>query len=270
MTANEITKTESGGTLAAASGVSTMFGVTKIQLPVDAPIPQAKIMRESPQFEMPDGSFQKDLIGHIIYYTNANQYYSAAFGEGESPVPDCFSSNGIEPDGGTNQRPGPCRTCPMNEFGSASDGSAKACQNTIRLYVLLDGDILPTLIKASPSSLGKKESLMKWLTSAPNQAARAGNGVAYQTIKVKFSLHKKDFESGFSASVLDLSTVRAITTKDDMPEMQKIAGLYKQFMASYAGRIADDIASEKVEEPAAAGNGVTETAGSRAEDDCPI
>jgi hypothetical protein len=229
-----------------------MFGNPAVQLPIDAPLPQARIMRESPQFEMPDGSFQKELTGHIIYYTNSNAYYSAAFGEGENPIPDCFSSDGIAPDGGTHQQARFCRECVLNQFGSANDGKGKSCSNTIRLYLLLDGDILPTLVKAPPSSLGKKDSLMRWLTSAPNIASKAGVGTAYQPIKVKCKLVRKDFESGFSASILCLETIRVLNINDpaDMAEIHKL------------GRIASDIASEKNDQSA--------TSSSSASDDCPV
>jgi hypothetical protein len=264
MTTNEITKSQGPGTLAIKNDIAEMFGQSAVQLPIDAPLPQARIMRESPQFEMPDGSFQKELTGHIIYYTNANQYYSAAFGEGENPVPDCYSSNGIEPDGGTSPQPGPCRECPFNQFGSAKDARAKACANTIRLYMLLDGDVLPTLVKAPPSSLGKKEGLMRWLTSAPNIASKAGVGTAYQPIKVRCKLVRKDFDSGFSASVLQLETVKVLSpaVPADMDEIHKLAGLTRQFKETYLGRIAADIAAEKNEE--------TAEQPSPANDGCPI
>ncbi|OQA02995.1 MAG: hypothetical protein BWY69_00726 [Planctomycetes bacterium ADurb.Bin401] len=246
MTTNQITKQESQP-LATTNDIAEMFGQSTLQLPIGAPLPQARIMRESPQFEMPDGSFQKELTGHIIYYTNSNAYYSAAFGEGDTSIPDCFSSNGISPDGGSNQQSKFCRECLLNQFGSGNDKRAKACINLIRLYLLLDGDILPTLIKAPPSSLGKRDSLMRWLTSAPNIASKAGVGTAYQPIKVKCKLVRKDFESGFSASILNLETIRVLNIKDpaDMAEIRKLAALTRQFKENYLGRIASDIAAEK-------------------------
>ena len=56
--------------------VDEMFGGSAPQLPIDAPLPQIKIMRESPQYEMPAGDMVKSFEGHIIYFCNANQYYS--------------------------------------------------------------------------------------------------------------------------------------------------------------------------------------------------
>jgi len=268
MTSNQITTQQSGGLPATKNDIAEMFGQSTIQLPIDAPLPQARIMRESAQFEMPDGSFQKELAGNIIYYTNSNAYYSAAFGEGENLIPDCFSSNGIAPDGGNLRQAKFCRECLLNQFGSANDNKAKACSNTIRLYLLLDGDIIPTLIKAPPSSLGKKDSLMRWLTSAPNIASKAGVGTAYQPIKVKCKLVRKDFESGFSASVLCLETIRVLNIQDqtDMAEIHKLAALTRQFKETYLGRIVSDIASEKNEQSPSSSS----EQGSSAIEDCPI
>ena len=242
--------------LAVAKEVTEMFGGdTGIQIPIDAPLPQVKILRETPQFELPAGETVKTVEGHILFWHNANQYYDAPFGDGDgNSAPTCASSDGIRPNGGESPLPGPCATCELNQFGSApaKDGEesrAKACQNTIRMYLLLDGDVLPCVLKAPPSSLGKKDSLMRWLTNAPNIASKAGIGTKYQPIRVRFSLHKKDFSSGMSASILDLETVRVLDPNDDNDRgpLIQLSKLYKSFMDRYLGRIAQDVAAEKQE-----------------------
>ncbi|MBE0534532.1 MAG: hypothetical protein IH624_02605 [Phycisphaerae bacterium] len=234
-----------GGTLAAAGEVDAMFGGGPVQIPVDAPLPQISIMRESAQFEMPDGQYAREFAGHILFWHNANQYYTSEYGEGSSVVPDCASSDGIRPDGGEFVQADSCRACGMNRFGSAPDGTAKACQNTIRLYVLVDGEVIPCLLKAPPSSLGRKDSLMRWLTSAPNIASRAGMGTKYQPIHVRFSLRKKDFASGMSASVIELETLRVLAMSEDAAKLAALSALYKELMESYMGRLCKDVATEK-------------------------
>lgn len=245
MKKNEITKVQAG-TLATPSEIQQLFGQDKPQIPVDALPPAIKIMRESPMFQMPDGNAIKEFTGHIIHWHNANQYYQNAFGEGESPVPDCLSSDGIRPDGGINPMDGPCRTCPLNAFGSADSGEGvgKACSNTIRLYILLDDEIIPCLLRCPPSSLGKKESLMTWLTSSGNQAAKLGFGAAYQPLKVKFTLRKKDFKSGMSASVVELATVGHA---EGMNELRRLAEITQAFRKSYCGQVAEVMATESVD-----------------------
>ena len=244
---NAVVKKEANA-IAVASEVNDMFGGgSSYQIPIDAPLPILEILRETPQFKTPDGETVKDVTGHILYWHHANQYWDTEFGKGESGPPTCASSDGLSPDGGETPLKDPCRVCPKNEYDSAPKGNGKACQNTIRLYVLLDGDVIPCVIKASPASLSNKESLLKWLTNAPNITAKAGVGTKYQPIKVKFSLHKKDFSSGFSASVLDLETVTVLTPANDLDELKKLAGLYSDFMTNYIGRIKEDVAAEHTE-----------------------
>ena len=234
--------------LATAEQIDDMFGGSGYQIPIDAPLPQIVILRETPKFETPEGETVKEIVGHIIYWHHANQYYAEEFGEGEAGPPTCASPDGIKPlcDGDMEQQGDVCRTCKMNQYGTAKEGRGKACQNTIRLYVLEKGEVIPCVIKASPASLGKKESLMKWLTNAPNIAAKAGAGTKYQLIQVKFTLHTKDFETGFKASVLDLETIRVLNPQDkaDMTEIMKLGKLFGEFMVSYMDRIKDDVVAE--------------------------
>jgi len=235
--------------LAAANQVNDMFGGgTMLQIPIGAPLPQLLILRETPVFGTPEGDTVKEVVGHIIHWHHANQYYDTDFGAGEAGPPACASSDGFVPDGGTKPQEGPCRSCKFNEYGSAKEGRGKACANTIRLYVLVDGEILPCIIKAPPSSLGSKESLIKWLTNAPNVANKAGVGTKYQPIKVKFTLHEKKFDQ-FSASVLDLKTVCVLTMEKDAEELQALANLYSDFMTNYLGRIQEDVGAESAVPP---------------------
>ncbi len=253
-------------TALATSELDDMFGGSGYQIPIDAPLPQLTILRETPMFETPDGEAIKEVVGHIIHWHHANQFYATEFGEGEQGPPTCASSDGIKPDGGEEPLLGLCRNCPNNEYGTAKEGKGKACSNTIRLYVLQDGDVIPCVVKASPASLGKKESLMKWLTNAPNVTAKAGMGTKYQPIQIKLKLHTKDFaDSGFKASVLDVETVRVLTRHgEDMAKLKALGLLYRDFMANYVGRIASDVGTEQTGEPAG------ETVEPGADDKCPI
>lgn len=259
-----LAKKENGG-LVVASEIDEMFGNSnRPQIPIDAPLPQIAIMREKPLFDMPDGETVKEFEGHVIHWHEANQYFPTAYGEG-SEVPACFSSNGRMPDGGEDMQAGPCAACQFNQYGSARDGGGKACQNTIRLYILVDGNVLPAVLKAPPSSLGKKESLMRWLTNSANITNKAGLGCAYQCIKVKFSLHTKNFDSGMSASVLDLVTVSVLDKDQDIDQIKMLAGLTKDFREHYLGQVAHHMANE-TETPA----GVDTETGEILDDDTPL
>ena len=222
--------------------VAAMFGGSDVyQVPTDAPLPQAKIMRESGQFEMPNGEMAKAFEGHILLWHEANCYWSHAFGEGDGSFPDCSSSDGIYPDGGENRQAEACADCPMNEYGTdLKGGRGKACQNMILLYIVLDGQRLPFILKAPPSSLGKKESLIRWLTNSINE----GYAGKYQTIAVRFSLQKKQFEQ-YTASILQLETVRVLdpNVPEDARQLQRLGKLFAEVQKYYRKRGAQDVAA---------------------------
>lgn len=248
---NELTKQQSGA-LATGNAMNEMFGNEGYQIPVDAVIPEIKILRESAQFEMPDGSYAKEFNGHILHWHNANQFWMTDFESrtpDDSPMPNCLSSDGIVPDDldyeGYQKQCTNCRECPMNQYGSADKGEGKKCQNTIRLYILVDGEVVPCLLKAPPSSLGKKESLVKFLMATPNICEK--NHTAYQCLDVKVSLYKKEFGSGMSASVIKVE-LASITT--DESEIKKLASITREFKQSYLGKVAQHMAVENNAAPA--------------------
>ena len=69
-----------------------------LQVPVGAVLPVVKILRESPKFELPEGSMVDSFRGHILHYHSVNQYYAKEFGpdSGGQP-PDCSSVDGLVP-----------------------------------------------------------------------------------------------------------------------------------------------------------------------------
>lgn len=122
--------------------------------------------------------------------------------------------------------------CPAAVFGSKKlGGNSKACQNSISLYVLIDGYKLPVFLKAGPSSLNKKDSLIKYLSHAPN----IGAGGQYQTISTQFSLTTKKFDSGFEASCLILSDPKVLdeSSPEDVEKMHLLLMMYRSFKKKY-------------------------------------
>ena len=67
--------TKQDGNIEQASKMNDMFGGGSVQLPVDAALPVISILRESAQFEMPDGRYEKEFTGHVLHWHNVNQYY---------------------------------------------------------------------------------------------------------------------------------------------------------------------------------------------------
>lgn len=135
---------------------------------------------------------------------------------------------GLEPD----EKVGSCSSCPAFQFGSKNiSDNSKACASYIWLYILIDGYKLPIFLKAGPASLSKKDSLIPFLSNAPN----IGLEGMYQTISIQFSLTTKSFASGFNASSLKLSDPKVLST-DDPAQLEKLhylIGMYKSFNEKY-------------------------------------
>lgn len=85
------------------------------------------------------------IVDHIL----ENVYYEGEYDAENRAGPSCFAFGRDEKEmaphdvavkAGTAQE-GPCRECPMNEFGSADKGKGKACKNTRRLALLPAGTL---------------------------------------------------------------------------------------------------------------------------------
>jgi hypothetical protein len=186
-----------------------------------------KIIREAAQFELA-GDYFKTIIGHVLFKHTANQWWKTSYNdkkEGDSPIPNCYSTDGVKPCGGDSIQSTLCATCPMNKFGTGKDGTGKACRNTIRFLFLADQSVLPVILIAPPTSLSKKGSLQTWLNDVPNKVAAAygkigmktatgGPIVEYWPARVELSLAKEKFLSGMEASVLKIKTLEVLTPTD--------------------------------------------------------
>lgn len=110
----------------------------------------------------PDGDVKiKDKIDVVVVgFGYRYQYYTSAYNANERSFPDCFAV-GFVPrdlapsDNSPNKQSDRCSTCPQNQFGSAPNGRAKACQNRVQLAVQIaehgpESDLY--IISASPTS----------------------------------------------------------------------------------------------------------------------
>ena len=209
--------------------INQAFGVETPEIPRGAALPTIGISRETAQYDLPEGKLVSSFTGHVLHSHYCNLYYAQPCGEGEPSPPDCFSSDGMTPDADEPMAQ-MCIDCAFNQYGSASSGSGKACSNQLWLHVLLDGEVIPSLLKCPPSSLNQKGSLMCWLVAAPNIAAKAGAGVSYQVVKAEFSLKKKMFRSGMSAAVVHVKTLGVLNHTDDT-DAEKIGQLSLLFQS---------------------------------------
>ncbi len=144
-----------------------------------------------------ESDFVGDVTGVIIDQHACNAYWRDEFA-GQGNQPDCASLDGKY---GVGDPGGQCHTCHLNTFGSAANGSGKACKNMRRVYILQEGEAFPLLLTLPPTSapvlgnfLGKRllpkgirrnEAVVKvGLTREKNKA-----GISYS--KATFSLEGK-------------------------------------------------------------------------------
>ncbi len=99
---------------------------------------------------------EKELTGIILDYTTPRAYWDTPDPvEGTPPV--CMSQNSIISYDGKA-----CAHCPYNDFGSRDgDSNAKACKESVLLFLLRPGSIIPLLVRVPVTS---KPRFLKYAT----------------------------------------------------------------------------------------------------------
>lgn len=137
---------------------------------------------------------EKELVGVIVDHHPVNAYWENKF-EGQNNPPDCSSMDGKQ---GLNPNTGEirnCKTCPLNQFGSAEDGRGKACKNMHRVYLLRSGEMFPLLITLPPTSikplsnyiakrvLAKGKRTTDVITKISLKKAQNSSGITYSQVQ---------------------------------------------------------------------------------------
>lgn len=113
-------------------------------------------------------------------------WYASGYTEGgEAKKPDCFSNDGIKPDGSVeNPVHANCATCPKNQWGakiSESGKKIKACSDSVRIAVSTPDAINdPYMIRVPPASIRNLGEYGKML---------AKKGVAYNMVVTKIGFN---------------------------------------------------------------------------------
>lgn len=174
---------------------------------IDPRPPRIKISREAQAFLLPDGTTEKTLTGTIMYHHKARGYWEV---EGQQ-LPTCSSMDGAT---GTNENgeQQTCATCPFNAWGSGKDGRGKACKEMRWIYVLQEGEIIPSRISLPPTSLGQFDAFV---------TALAQRKIAPIMKVVRIGLEKTE-RHGFTYSVLGQPEVLGDVERDKIVEMLKL------------------------------------------------
>ena len=90
---------------------------------------------------------EKELTGIILDYTTPRAYWDSP-DPVEGTPPTCMSQNSIISFDGKS-----CAHCPFNDFGSKNgESNAKACKESVLLFLLRPGSIIPLLVRVPVTS----------------------------------------------------------------------------------------------------------------------
>lgn len=93
---------------------------------------------------------KRELTGIILDYTMPRAYWSSS-DPVEGTPPDCYSENSIVSHDGKS-----CAVCPYNSYGSRNgDSNAKACKESVVLFLLRNDNIMPLAVRIPVSSKAK-------------------------------------------------------------------------------------------------------------------
>lgn len=137
---------------------------------------------------------QKEFNAVILYHHPMLSYYKEKY-TGGNQAPDCGSYdgiNGIERETGVLKS---CKECPLNQFGSGENGG-KACKTKRRIFLLREGESIPTILTLPTGSIGDFSKYIMRLVS---------KGKKSNYVVTKFSLSKAQNSGGISYSKVVLT-----------------------------------------------------------------
>jgi len=178
----------------------------------------------------------KTITGIIVSWSARRSMWIN--GEPDGSSPDCSSTDAKVPVSGGlfavdgergNQNPqGKCGTCPMAQFGSATDGNGgQACKEQRLLYVLPHGALFPVIVHVPRTSI---ESVVSFMISLLQQSK------PYYTVEIVVSLEKAKSKAGQEYNRVVLEEIRQLDV-NEVAAVKVYAGqikdLVRQFNASF-------------------------------------
>lgn len=145
-------------------------------------------------------TMEKSITGIILDYTTPRAYWDTPDPvEGTPPV--CFSSDSLVSHDGKA-----CGTCPFNDFGS-KDGetNAKACKESVVLFLLRPDNIMPILVRVPVSS---KMIFQRYMTRL------IGKMVPVSGVVTKITLEKTTNKTGQPYALYNFEAVETLSTEE--------------------------------------------------------
>ena len=143
---------------------------------------------------------EKELTGIILDYTTPRAYWDTP-DPVEGTLPVCMSQNSIISYDGKA-----CAHCPYNDFGSKdSESNAKACKESVLLFLLRPRSIIPLLIRvpvtSKPRSLKYSTRLLSTLTPI-------------SSVVTKITLERATSKTGKPYALFNFEAVNALTPEE--------------------------------------------------------
>lgn len=154
----------------------------------------------------------KELTGIILDYTTPRAYWDTPDPvEGTPPV--CFSRDSVISHEGK-----PCAACPFNDFGSKNgDSNAKACKESVTLFLLRPENIMPIIVRIPVSS---KVRFQRYMTRL------IGKMIPLSSIVTRITLEKTTNKTGQPYSLFNFEAVEELSSE----EAEKARTFGKRFM----------------------------------------
>ena len=169
---------------------------------------------------------ETELSGIILDYTTPRAYWTTPEPVEGTP-PDCMSVNSIISADGKS-----CAHCPYNDFGSKDgESNAKACKESVLLFLLRPNTILPLLVRVPVTSknrflkyttrlAGALTPLNGVVTKITLERATSGGGKPFALFKFEVS-STLDMDTTMQAKAYAQQFMEIVSTADMVPELDE-------------------------------------------------
>jgi len=142
----------------------------------------------------------KELSGVIIDYSTPRAYWQTA-DPIEGTPPTCHSLDSMISHEGK-----PCSQCMFNQFGSKEgDSNAKACKESVELFLLRPDNIMPIIVRIPVSSKGLFQKYMTRLVS---------NMIPISGVVTKITLEKATSRAGQTYAQFNFEAINILATDE--------------------------------------------------------
>ena len=159
-----------------------------------------------------DGQPTEKIYGVVLLRDAYRAYWERSFDDsGGGEPPNCSSEDLVT---GIGEPGGECQKCPLNQWESAAKGSGKACQEKARMFVAIEGSLLPLFMQLPLTSAlaarayalnlaGKGLDLWDVVTEISLEPAKSAGGINYSVAKFKMHERLEDADRARSVAYRD-------------------------------------------------------------------